>query len=131
MNLVMQIGRLVKEPELRYIGANSTPVCNFTIAVERRFKREGQPDADFFGIVALGKTGEFCNQYFQKGVRVAVKGRLQNDSWEKDGQKHYVTRIVADEVGFADGKKQNNTQQTQNANQSGFFPMDGEDELPF
>ena len=104
MNTCVLIGRLTKDPELRHVGNNNTPICNFTVAVNRRFKKEGQPDTDFFNIVAIGKTGEFCNSYFNKGLRVAIKGTIQNDSWEKDGQKHYMTRIIADQVDFADGK---------------------------
>ena len=105
MNNVSLIGRLTKDTELRYTQGG-TAVANFTLAVDRRFKSEGQPEADFINIVAWGKTAEFTANYFTKGMRVGVVGRIQTRSWEdNDGKRHYVTEVVADSVEFADGKK--------------------------
>ena len=77
MNNVSLVGRLTKDPEMRYTQANNTAVTGFTLAVNRRFKQDGQPDADFVSIVAWQKTAEFCNKYFVKGQQVWVQGRIQ------------------------------------------------------
>src|SRR5574344_2480171 len=106
MNKVILMGRLTKDPEVRYTTNNNTLVCSFSLAVNRRFKSEGQPDADFFNIVAWSKTGEFCSKYFTKGQQVGVIGRLQTRNYDdKDGKKVYVTEIVAEETYFADTRK--------------------------
>jgi len=105
MNKAFLIGRLTRDPELRYTQSN-IPVCNFTLAVDRRFKQENGPQADFIPIVAWQKTAEFCAKYFQKGRKVAVSGRIETRTWEDDqGVKHYVTEVIAEEVDFADSKK--------------------------
>ena len=91
MNKVILMGRLTRDPEVRYTTNNNTLVCTFSLAVNRRFKQEGQPDADFINIVAWAKTGEFCSKYFTKGQQVVVCGRLQTRSYDdKDGKKVYV-----------------------------------------
>ena len=82
MNKVILMGRLTRDPEVRYTTTNNTLVCTFSLAVNRRFKQEGQPDADFFNIVAWSKTGEFCSKYFKKGQQVAVEGRLQTRNYD-------------------------------------------------
>lgn len=109
MNKVILIGRLATDPELRRTQSN-TAVTSFTLAVDRRFAREGDVQADFVPVVAWSGTAEFAAKYFTKGQRVAVCGRLHNRDWtDKDGNKHRVTEIVADEVEFADGKREKNT----------------------
>jgi single-strand DNA-binding protein len=106
MNSVNLVGRLTKDVELRYTSGNNTAVAGFTLAVNRRFKREGEQDADFFPVVAWEKTAEFCSKWFAKGRQVWVRGRLQTRTWDDtEGKKHYVTEVVAEEVGFADSKK--------------------------
>ena len=114
MNKVELIGRLTKDPEVRYTQSSNTQVSNFTLAVSRRFVKEGEErQADFINIVAWGKTAEFCSKYFKKGQQVAVVGRVQTRTWDDDqGQKHYVTEVVAEEAYFADSKKEN--QESQN-----------------
>ena len=111
MNKVIEIGRLTRDVEVRY-GQNNTAVAGFTIAVDRRFKREGQPDADFFSCSAFGKTAEFAEKYLKKGVKVAIVGSLQNNHYkDKNGVDHYTTQIIVDEVEFAESKaasQQNN-----------------------
>ena len=106
MNKIIEIGRLPRDPEVRYSqGANATAVANFSIAVDRRFKREGEPDADFFNCTAFGKQAEFVERYFKKGMKVVVVGRLQNDNYtNKEGQKVYNVRIMVEELEFAESK---------------------------
>lgn len=130
MNRTIIIGRIVKDIELKYTTNKNTAVCGFTIAVDRKFKQEGQPESDFFNCTAWGKTAEFISKYFSKGVRIAVEGRLQNRSWtDAEDKKHYITEIVVESVYFADGKKEgsNNT-----VNNNDDFSIDeSDDELPF
>lgn len=107
MNCVNLIGRLTKDPDIKYTQTNNTAIANFTLAVNRRFTKEGQPTADFINILAWGKTGEFCSKYFQKGMQVAIQGRIQTRNWEDDqGQKHYATEVIAEQCFFADSKKE-------------------------
>ena len=105
MNKVIMMGRLCAEPEVRYGGANNTAVANFRIAVDRRFKRDGEPDADFFLITALGKQGEFAEKYLKKGTKILVQGRIQTGSYtNKDGQTVYTTDVIVDEHEFVESK---------------------------
>ena len=106
MNKVILIGRLTRDPEIRYsTGANATAVGSFSIAVDRRFKRDGEPEADFFNCTSFGKQAEFVENYFRKGMKVVVVGRVQNDNYtNKEGQKVYSTRIMVDELEFAESK---------------------------
>ena len=98
MNKTIMMGRLTRDPEVRYSqGANPTAVARFSIAVNRRFKREGEPEADFFNCVAFGKLGEFVERYYRKGMQVLVTGRLQNNNYtNKDGQQVYVIQIMVE-----------------------------------
>ncbi len=106
MNKVILMGRLTRDPEVRYSqGANQTAVARFSIAVDRRFKRDGEPDADFFNCTAFGKQAEFIERYLHKGVKVVVCGRIQNDNYtNKDGQMVYSVRVMVDEIEFAESK---------------------------
>lgn len=113
MNKVVLMGRLVREPEVRYSsGANgSTAVARYTLAVDRKFKQEGQPNADFINCIAFGKLGEFAEKYLHKGVKIAVTGRIQTGSYtNKDGQKVYTTDVVVEEQEFCESKSQSNSQ---------------------
>ena len=105
MNKVILMGRLTRDPEVRYGGANNTAIAKFSLAVDRRFKREGQPEADFFNCTAFGKTGEFVEKYLRKGTKVVLDGEIQNDNYEKDGVKHYSTQIIVNTLEFAESKK--------------------------
>lgn len=107
MNKVILMGRLTKDPEVRYTQTNNTLVASFSLAVNRRFVRQGEErQADFFNIVAWSKTGEFCSKYFKKGQQVGVIGRLQTRTWDDDqGQRHYITEVIAEEAYFADSKR--------------------------
>ena len=105
MNNVSIIGRLTRDPELRSTASNIS-VCSFTVAADRRFKSEGQPDADFINIVAWRQTAEFVAKYFTKGSKIGITGSIQTRNWEdNDGKKHYVTEVVADGVYFCESKR--------------------------
>jgi single-strand DNA-binding protein len=106
MNKVILMGRLVKDPEVRYSqSAEPVAVCKYTLAVNRRFKREGEPDADFINCVAFGKTGEFAEKYFKKGQLVSVVGSLRVRTWDNaDGVKQWTTEVVLEEQHFAESK---------------------------
>ena len=134
------MGRLTRDPEVRYTSGTNTQVTTFTIAVNRRFAKQGEErQADFVNIVAWSKTGEFCSKYFKKGQQVGVIGRIQTRTWDDDqGQKHYVTEVVAEEAYFADSKRDSdssssfeNTFGTTMANSAEFQVDSSDDDLPF
>ena len=139
MNKVIMMGRLCADPEVRYGGANNTAVANFRLAVDRRFKRDGEPDADFFLITALGKQGEFAEKYLRKGTKILMEGEIRNNNYtNKDGVMVYQNQIVATSIEFAESKSSqsnNNDYQPQPSPQDndGFMNIpDGlEEELPF
>ena len=104
MNKVILMGRLTRDPEVSS-SASGTTFARFSIAVDRRFKREGQADADFFNCTAFSKTAEFVERYLKKGTKVVLSGRIQNDNYtNKEGQKVYGVRIMVEEVEFAESK---------------------------
>ena len=141
MNKVILMGRLTKDPEIKYTSSNNTAVCNFTLAVNRKFARQGEErQADFIQIVVWDKLAEFCSKYFEKGRQVAITGRMQTRTWDdNDGKKHYVTEVVAEEAFFADSKKESNqgggnstsVNNSNNAATEGFETYEDDDELPF
>ena len=108
MNKVILMGRLTRDPEVRYTSTNNTLVATFSLAVNRRFARQGEErQADFINVVAWDKTGEFCSKYFKKGQQVGVIGRIQTRNYDdKDGKKVYVTEVVAEETYFADSRRE-------------------------
>ena len=127
MNKVILMGRLTRDPETRFTQGNNTAVCSFSLAVNRRFKQEGQPDADFINVVAWAKTAEFVGKYFNKGQQVGVIGRIQTRNYDdKDGKKVFVTEVVAEEVYYADSKKEPNATTSE-----GFMVVEGDSSLPF
>lgn len=139
MNKVILMGRLTRDPEVRY-SQSSEPVAvaRYTLAVNRRFKRKDEPEADFIPCVALGKSGEFAEKYFRKGQLVGVIGRLQVRSWEdKEGKKHWTTEFIIEEQHFAESKKNSNAAAPKEGGQApadGFYPIDEsveDDDLPF
>ena len=113
------MGRLTRDPEVRYSqGATATAIARFSIAVDRRFKRDGEPDADFINCVAFGRTGEFIERYGHKGTKFVVEGRIQTGSYtNRDGVKVYTTEVVVEEQEFAESKNASsaNTQSYQAA----------------
>ena len=140
MNKVVLMGRLTKDPETRYTQTNNTLVASFSLAVNRRFTKQGEErQADFINIVAWNKTGEFCSKYFKKGQQVGVIGRIQTRTWEDDNKvKHYITEVIAEEAYFADSKKDGDTsgQSFENTfgttvSETSEFAVTPDDELPF
>lgn len=107
MNKVILLGRLTADPETRYTqSAEPLAICNYTLAVNKRFKREGEPDADFIPCVAFGNTAEFAERYFSKGQQIAIVGRIQVRSWEdREGIRRWTTEVVVEEQHFAESKK--------------------------
>ena len=143
MNKVILMGRLTRDPEVRYTQTNNTLVASFSLAVNRRFVRQGEErQADFINIVAWSKLGEFCSKYFKKGQQVGIIGRIQTRTWDDDqGVKHYVTEVVAEEAYFADSRRDtdstNNTSfentfgNAQPGSMGADFEMSSSDDLPF
>lgn len=130
LNKVILMGRLTADPELRHTQ-NNIPVASFTLAVDRSFGQEKQ--TDFLDIVAWRNTAEFVSKWFSKGMLVAVSGRLQTRTWEdKQGSKRKVVEVVADEVFFAESKKQSSDRQQEYTPSDDFEPLEGEPgDLPF
>ncbi len=142
MNRVILVGRLTKSPDVKNTTTGKA-VANFTLAVDRRFKnKDGQKEADFVPIVVWGKQAEFAGQYLSKGSQIGVSGRLQVRSYDdKDGNRRYVTEVVADEINFINTNKKDgngNSANTQQSNQSqgmdldeDFHLMADDDDIPF
>lgn len=156
MNKVILMGRLAREPEVRYSqGTEPLAIARYTLAVNRRFKRQGEPEADFINCVAFGKTGEFAEKYFKKGQMVSIVGRLQVRSWDKDGERRWTTEVIVEEQYFAEGEHDSEknggskpaseqsrpatapnkpAKQMGLADSPGFYPIDEsveDDDLPF
>ena len=106
MNKVVLVGRLTRDPEVRYSqGNNATAVARYTVAVDRRFKRDGEPTADFIPCVVFGRSAEFAEKYFRQGMRVSISGRIQTGSYtNKDGVKVYTTEVIVEDQEFAESK---------------------------
>ena len=106
MNKVILMGRLTRDPEVRYSsGENALAIARYTLAVDRRFKRDGEATADFISCVAFGRTAEFAEKYFRQGIRITVSGRIQTGSYtNREGQKVYTTEVVIEEQEFAESK---------------------------
>lgn len=139
MNKVILMGRLTREPEVRYSnGAEPLAVAHYTLAVNRRFKRKDEQEADFIPCVAFGKRGEFAEKYFRKGQMVSIVGRLQVRSWEdNEGKKRWTTEVIVEEQYFAESKKNSNAAAPKEGGQApadGFYPIDEsveDEDLPF
>lgn len=144
MNNVVLIGRLTRDPELRFLPVNGTPVSNFSLAVDKQISKEkkqemeskGQPTADFINIVVWGKQAENCANYLAKGRLTAVQGRLQSRSYEaKDGTRRYITEVVAERVQFLEWGDNNRSSDFSRSTSDypdieGFHPVD-DDDIPF
>lgn len=134
MNKVILMGRLTRDPDIRYTQSSNTLVASFSLAVNRRFVKEGEErQADFINIVAWGKTGEFCSKYFSKGQQIGIVGRIQTRTWDDEqGQKHYVTEVIAEEVYFAGDKKNSDNSENNNVDTTNtdYDTFQGDD-LPF
>lgn len=134
MNMTIMMGRLTRDPEIRQATTGNV-VASFSIAVDRRFKREGEPEADFFNCTAFGRTAEFVEKYFTKGKKILLTGSIQNDNYtNKDGQKVYATKIIVENVEFAESKNAEQTapaEPTQTSDGFMSIPEGDLDELPF
>ena len=146
MNKVVLMGRLTRDPEVRYAKADSSlAIARYTLAVDRRFKREGEPEADFISCTVFGKSAEFAEKYFHQGIKIAISGRIQTGSYtNQEGQKIYTTEVIVEEQEFAESKAaseryhqqaQGNTSKPnpEDAAGDGFMniPDELEEELPF
>mgnify|MGYP000958025918 FL=1 len=139
LNKVILMGRLTRDPEIRYSqGNDQTAIARFTLAVDRRYNRNGDQTADFINCVSFGKSAEFAEKYFKQGTKIVAVGRLQTGSFtNKDGNKVYTTDVIVDEQFFAESKKSSsadsNNQPSSRISAEGFMsiPEGIEDDLPF
>ena len=144
MNKSILMGRLTRDPEVRYTtGENALAVARYTLAVDRRFKRDGEPTADFVNCLVFGKSAEFTEKYFRQGMRITISGRIQTGSYtNKEGVKVYTTEVVVEEQEFAESKsasESNGGFQSNQAPATNAGPSDGfmnipdgiDEELPF
>lgn len=152
MNKVILMGRLTSDPKMDWTRSeDSKQYATYTLAVNRRFKRNGEQEADFINCVVWGAMAEFAEKYMKKGVMFAVVGRLNVRSWEKDGERHWATTVIVEECFFTGGKKDAESKPAQSkpaqskpaaqngkqmglAEQEGFYPIEEsveDDDLPF
>ena len=130
LNKAIIMGRITRDLELKY-SASNVAVCRFSVAVDRRFAKQGEErQTDFISVVAFGKTAEFASKFFEKGRMINVVGYIQTGSYtDKDGKKVYTTDVVADEINFCGEKKGETTGPA--PRDDGFMPIDTDDDLPF
>lgn len=144
MNKIILMGRLTRDPETRYSqGENQTAIARFSLAVDRRFKRQGDAEADFFNCTAFGRQAEFVEKYLKQGTKILLTGRVQNDNYtNRNGEKVYSVQIIAEEIEFAESRNaqgnagasfQNPMPNPVQAADDGFLniPNGIEEELPF
>lgn len=138
MNKAILMGRLTRDPEVKY--SNALAIARFTLAVDRKFKKQGEPEADFISCVAFGKIAEHAEKFYKQGIKIAISGRLQSGSYTKGEQKVYFTEVVIEEAEFAESKGSNENSGYQSAKPSvstnagdGFMniPEGLDEELPF
>jgi single-strand DNA-binding protein len=140
MNKFIGLGRVVRDPEVRYSqGENASAVAKYTLAIDRKFKQEGQPTADFINCVCFGRSAEFAEKYLRQGTKIAIVGRIQTGSYtNRDGQKVYTTDIVVEEQEFCE-KKESQDNELPKPNPSAYvggtdfmdIPECDQGELPF
>ena len=125
MNKVILIGRLTKDPEVRYSqGERPMAIASYSLAVERMFKRDGEPSADFINCKAFGKQGEFAEKYLRKGMKIAITGHIQTGSYtNRDGNKVYTTDVVVEQHEFSESR-------AESANNSGYSPVQQQQPSP-
>lgn len=135
MNKVILMGRLVRDPEVRYSQGNNTmAIARYTLAVDRKFKRDNEPNADFINCIAFGKNGEFAEKYLHKGIKILAEGRWQSGSYtNRDGQKVYTNDCVVESCEFAESKNASQSERPQPSNSDdGFMSIpENMDDLPF
>lgn len=127
MNKVQLVGRITKDPEIK-LTSNQTSYCNFTVAVDRRFKdKDGTRQCDFINCVAWKQTADFIKKYFSKGSRIGICGSIQTRNYEKDGQKVFVTEVLVDEVEFVESTKAEAKEEHRPAPEAKNEPIEEED----
>ena len=128
-NKSILLGRLTKDPEIKYSQTNNLKIANFSLAVNRKYVKEGEErQADFINIVAFSKLAEFCEKYLKTGLQICICGRIQTRSYEdNNGQKRYVTEIIAEEIYFADKLNIDKSKLVENTDEV----FDADDDLPF
>lgn len=141
MNKCILMGRLTADPEVRYTENDNKPIAKFSLAVDRKFKREGQPTADFFNCTCFSKQAEFSEKYLKKGTKILLTGQIQNNNYtNRDGQMIYSVQVLVDEMEFAESKSNNTTPMEEPKNdgfkpvtQNNFMdiPAEWQEELPF
>lgn len=136
MNKFQFLGRLTKDPEVRYTANTNSQVTVFPLAVNRRFaSQNGERQTDFFNLTAFGKTAEFCSKYYKKGQQVLVEGRIQNRTWEdQNGQKRYATDFIVEQAYFADSRRdgaEGGFEMPSVSDASDFITVDDSEDLPF
>lgn len=142
MNKVILMGRLTRDPEIRYTqGENSLAIASFTLAVERKFKKQGEAEADFISCKAFGKIAEHAEKYYKQGIKIAIVGKIQTGSYtSKEGHKIYTTEVVVEETEFAESKSindnggtQTSKKYTEDTNSDGFMNVSNgyDEDLPF
>lgn len=135
MNKVELLGRLTRDPDIRYSNSEeSIAVARFNLAVERRHRKDGQTEADFISCVAFGRSAEFAEKYLHKGTKIVLVGRIQTGNYtNQDGQKIYTTDVVAEEMYFAESKKECSDGRSEPTDENGFMniPEGIDEELPF
>ena len=133
MNKVILMGRLTRDPDIRYTeGDNSLAIARYSLAVDRRFKKEGEATADFINCVAFGKSAEFAEKYLKKGIKIAVIGRIQTGSYtNKEGQKVYTTDVVVEEQEFAESKASSENHQSDSNSAPEQAAVGVDEELPW
>ena len=138
MNKVILMGRLTRDPEVRYASGDNLAIARYTLAVDRRFHRDGEATADFINCVTFGRAAEFAEKYLRQGTKIVVSGRIQTGSYtNRDGHKVYTTEIVVDEQEFAEGKNagsgSSRPQPAPETDPDGFMniPEGIEEEMPF
>ena len=136
MNRVILMGRLTKNPEIKYAGKeNDMAVARYTLAVNRRYKREGEQEADFISCVTFGKSAEFAQKYLRKGIRIVVSGRISTGNYkDKDGKTIYTTDVIVEEHEFAQNKESNPSSETEKEavnDSDGFMNVPDDEEIPF
>lgn len=132
MNKVMLMGRLTKDPEVRYTGGESMAVARYTLAVNRRYKKNSDKEADFISCVTFGRSAEFAEKYLRKGMKIAVIGRISTGSYkDKDGNTRYTTDIIVDEHEFAESKGEKKEVAVRSFDEDDFLTVPEGEELPF
>ena len=136
MNKVILMGRLTRDPDIRYTQSNSaqeqTCIARYSLAVNRRFNRDGEQKADFISCVAFGRQAEFAEKYLKKGLKILVSGRIQTGSYvNQEGNKVYATNVIVEEHYFAEGKKLSGSEKKEDTDPDGFMHLPDGEELPF